>query len=193
MGCQSQVILGNNLTFSITTHDPDTGVLTDADAVPDYRVYEDETAAAILTGSMAKLDDANTTGFYTEQIACTTANGFEVGKSYTIYIEATVDSDQGGISFAFEVVLVSTVFPSGAVSFTYTVFDSVTGLALDGVEVWFSTDVAGSNIVWKGTTDAFGIARDVNENLPNLDAGTYYAWRQRSGYTFNNPDTEAVS
>ena len=91
------------MTFSITTHDPDTGVLTDADAAPSYRIYEDETGTAILTGTMAKLDDANTTGFYTEQVACTVANGFEDDKSYTIYIEATVDSDTGGISFGFRV------------------------------------------------------------------------------------------
>ena len=51
---------------------------------------------------MAKLDDTNTTGFYTETIACTTANGFENGKSYTVYIEATVDSDMGGICYAFK-------------------------------------------------------------------------------------------
>jgi len=101
MGCPSEVTIGDNLTFSITTHDPDTGVLTDADSAPSYRVYEDETGAAILTGSMAKLDDSNTTGFYTEQLACTSGNGFESGKTYTIYIEATVDSDQGGISFGF--------------------------------------------------------------------------------------------
>lgn len=103
MGCQTTVVLGNNLTFTVMTHDPDTGVLTDADAVPTYRVYEDETAAPILTGSMAKLDDANTVGFYSELIACTSGNGFEVGKSYNIYIIATVDSDQGGISFSFTV------------------------------------------------------------------------------------------
>jgi len=104
MGCQSSVVLGRNLTFTVTTHDPDTGVLTDADAVPSYRVYEDETAVAILTGNMAILDNANTTGFYSEQIACTTANGFELNKSYNIYIEATVDSDTGGISYGFTVV-----------------------------------------------------------------------------------------
>ena len=104
MGCQSEVVLEDNLTFSVCTHDPDTGVLTDADGVPTYRLYEDETATPILTGSMAKLDDANTTGFYTELIACTAANGFESGKSYTIYIIATVDSDQGGISYAFKVM-----------------------------------------------------------------------------------------
>ena len=103
MGCQSEVEIGQNLTFSITTHDPDTGVLTDADAAPTYRIYEDETGTAILNGSMAKLDDANTTGFYTEQVACTVANGFEDDKSYMIYIEATVDSDTGGICYGFRV------------------------------------------------------------------------------------------
>jgi len=105
MGCQSSVDIGQNLTFSICTHDPDTGALTDADALPTYRIYEDETATAILTGSMAKLDDANTTGFYSELIACTTANGFEANKTYTIYITAIVDSDTGGIAFSFRAKL----------------------------------------------------------------------------------------
>jgi hypothetical protein len=102
MGCPSECQIGDNLVFSVTTHDPDTGVLTDADAVPTYRVYEDETATPILTGSMAKLDDANTTGFYAEAIACTAANGFENGKTYTVYVVAIVDSDSGGISYAFK-------------------------------------------------------------------------------------------
>lgn len=101
MGCPTHVKIGDNLVFTVMTHDPDTGVLTDADAVPTYRLYEDETATPILTGSMAKLDDANTTGFYSELIACTSGNGFEAGKSYNIYVIATVDSDQGGICFSF--------------------------------------------------------------------------------------------
>jgi hypothetical protein len=99
MGCQTEVEIEKNCTFSICCHDPDTGVLTDADVAPSYRVYEDETVVPILTGNMALLDAVNTTGFYTEQIACTAANGFEVDKSYTIYIEATVDGDTGGISY----------------------------------------------------------------------------------------------
>ena len=101
MGCQSDVKIGDNLTFTVCTHDPDTGVLTDAAAVPAYRVYEGETGAAILTGNMAKLDDANTTGFYSEQLACTSGNGFEDGKSYSIYVSATVDGDLGGVTFNF--------------------------------------------------------------------------------------------
>lgn len=104
MGCPSEVVIGDNLVFSICCHDPDTGVLTDADAAPTYRVYEDETGTAILNDVMAKLDDANTTGFYTELIACTSANGFENGKSYTVYIQATVDSDTGGICYGFKAV-----------------------------------------------------------------------------------------
>lgn len=102
MGCPSEVLIGDNLVFSIACHDPDTGVLTDADSLPSYRIYEDETATPILTGTMAKLDDANTTGFYTELIACTSANGFENVKTYTIYITATVDADTGGITYGFK-------------------------------------------------------------------------------------------
>ena len=91
------------LTFCCNTHDPDTGVATDADAVPTYRIYEDETATPILTGSTAKLDDANTVGFYSERIQLTAASGFEKGKCYTIYITATVDSDTGTMHHFFQI------------------------------------------------------------------------------------------
>ena len=101
MGCQTQVIIGDFLTFGICTHDPDTGESIDTDFAPTYRIYEDEVIPPILMGSMAKLDDANTLGFYTERIACTEANGFEDRKSYTIYMEATVFGSTGGIVFAF--------------------------------------------------------------------------------------------
>ena len=104
MGCPSEVEIGDNLTFSVMTFDPDTGVLTDAAAVPAYRLYEDETDPPILTGNMAKLDDDDTTGFYTETVACTAGNGFENGKTYTIYITATVDGDLGGTCFGFKAV-----------------------------------------------------------------------------------------
>lgn len=92
------------LTFTITTHRFDTGAVTDATGNPAYRVYEDETGTAILTGSMAKLDDTNTTGFYSEQITLSAANGFEVGKSYSVYVEATVNSVLGALSGGFKVL-----------------------------------------------------------------------------------------
>jgi hypothetical protein len=103
MGCLAEVELGANQLFGIACHDPDTGVLTNADSAPIYRVYEEETATPILTGTMTALDAVNTTGFYTELFACSTGNGFEDDKGYFIYIEATVDSDTGGITFSFRV------------------------------------------------------------------------------------------
>jgi len=90
------------VTFACNTHVVTTGVGTDADSVPTYRIYEDETGTAILTGSMAKLDDANTVGFYSERIQATAANGFETGKCYTVYITATVDSVAGTMSHSFQ-------------------------------------------------------------------------------------------
>lgn len=95
--------INDYLTFQCNTHAADTGSATDADSAPIYRIYEDETATPLLTGSLAKLDDANTTGFYTERVQLTAANGFEVGKSYTIYIEATVGSITGTMSHTFQV------------------------------------------------------------------------------------------
>jgi len=112
MGCPSEVFIGENFTFSVATHDPDTGVVTDVDAAtpPSYRIYEDSNETAILTGNMddgsganaSEFDDANTTGLYVKTLACTIANGFEHGKTYTIYITATVDSDPGAVTYAFK-------------------------------------------------------------------------------------------
>lgn len=80
-----------------------------------------------------------------------------------------------------------------AIEFTYTLTNSVTTLPIQGAEIWFTTDIAGLNVVWRGETDAFGVARDANNYLPRLDQGTYYVWRQHPAYTFVDPDTETVS
>ena len=181
------------MTFSITCHDPDTGVLTDADAVPDYWIYEDETGVSInantpLADVMAKLDDAHTTGFYAETITCSAANGYEDGKSYTIYIEATVDGDTGGMSYGFTAYTQLGGITAGAIEWKYTVTDDITGALLDGVAVWVTTDAAGTNVIANGITD------DSGEVVFHLDAGTRYIWRSRAGYNFSdNPDVEVIA
>ena len=178
MGCPAEVTIGDNLTFSVCTHDPDTGVLTDADAVPTYRVYEDETATGDwpITGSMAKLEDDNTTGFYTETLECTSANGYEAGKTYTIYITAAVGSDTGGICYAFK-GKASTTGP-GDYSVTLTI-RTTGGSALAGVEVWLNTsNTRSSSVVEPKYTDSNG------QVTFTLDYTTYYIFCQKSGYTF---------
>src|ERR1044071_430124 len=92
------------VTFCVNTHDASTGAATDADSVPAYRVYEDETPTPILTGTMAPLDGANTTGFYSAQVTVSAANGFEVGKSYSIYISAAVGAVTGTTHHQLQVI-----------------------------------------------------------------------------------------
>lgn len=101
---QGPWFINDLLTFTVTTHRFDTGAASDADGVPTYRIYEDETGTPVLTGSMAKLDDAGTAGFYSEQITLSAANGFEVGKSYNIYIAATVNTVAAVQSHGFKIV-----------------------------------------------------------------------------------------
>ncbi len=79
------------------------------------------------------------------------------------------------------------------VDFTYTVTDADTGLPIEGVDITITTDVAGNDVVWCGTTDIFGVARDAFDELPCLEPGVYQFWRQHGGYTFVNPDAEVVS
>jgi len=171
MGCPSEVTIGDNLTFSVTTHDPDTGVVTDAGSAPSYRVYEDETPTAILTGSLAKLDDANTTGFYAETIACTAANGFESGKTYTVYIEATVDSDKGAICYGFKASAVAGA-GTGARTVAVTVNDGTD--ALENATVRFTE---GGN-TYTGSTVAAGTISF------SLDDATYTVSIAKAGYSF---------
>ena len=82
---------------------------------------------------------------------------------------------------------------ASAEEFEYTVTDAITSNPIFGVRVWFTTDIAGSNVVWQGTTDAFGIAKDEFGELPRLDPGTWYVWRHKVGYVFTDPDVETVT
>jgi len=92
MGCPTQGILGKTLVFTVQARDA-TGAAVDldADAKPTYKVYEDETGDEMDSGTMAKLDDTDTDGFYSEELTITAANGYDAYKHYTIRIEGTVD------------------------------------------------------------------------------------------------------
>ena len=159
------------LTFCCNTHDPDTGVATDADSVPTYRVYEDETGTPILTGSMAFLDAANTTGFYSERIQLTTANGFEKGKCYTVYIAATVDSDPGTTHHNFQIeaeVDANTVSVTPDVNVAQISGDSG---AADNAEAFFDgTGYAGTNNVIPTVSALTGHTAQTGDGFARLGA-----------------------
>lgn len=76
----------------VTTSSPSTGAPTDADAVPAYRCYTAENGTPIATGSFALIDDANTTGFYSEAISLA---GRAIGDTVVCRITATVETVDG--------------------------------------------------------------------------------------------------
>jgi hypothetical protein len=73
----------------------------------------------------------------------------------------------------------------GAIVWTYTLTESGNGIA--DVDVWVTTDVAGTNIIASGKTDQNG------QVTFYLDAGVVYVWSAKSGWNFDNPDQEVVS
>jgi len=75
---------------------------------------------------------------------------------------------------------------AGATSTVITITDGTN--PLDGVEVWVTSDSAGSNII------AGVLSTDTNGQVTfMLDAGTVYVWSQLAGYNFTNPQTLVVS
>jgi hypothetical protein len=157
--------INDDMTFTVTTHTT-SGVASDADSAPTYRVYENETATPLLTGNMALLDSDDTTGFYSEEITLSEANGFEVGKSYSIYIEATVDGDKGTISKPLQIAATA----SGPNATTITeaseddsgntigAFETSGGVGISGAEViaYDEDDTTFSSPLFSCRTDGDG-------------------------------------
>jgi len=75
----------------------------------------------------------------------------------------------------------------GAITWSYTVIDVVTELPIADVDIWITTDIAGTNVIASGRSNQSGVA------IFYLDAGVVYVWLQKSGYNFTNPDMEVVS
>ena len=131
-------------------------------------MYEDSTEVVMagMSGNMddgsggnSEFDDANTTGFYVKTIACTSGNGFENGKSYSIYISATVDGDTGGISYGFKAI---TSKPVNVIQI------SGSATAADNLEASAEVIVTGT-VSWDNTTATTTIfySDDITEATEN--------------------------
>ena len=77
----------------------------------------------------------------------------------------------------------------GATAVTYTQYqaDGVTPLA--DVDIWATSDLAGTNVI------ASGITTDEGKWTFRTDIGSgenVYIWRKKAGWNFTNPDTEVV-
>jgi len=74
---------------------------------------------------------------------------------------------------------------TGSTESVYNVVDD-DGNAIAGASVVVTSDIEGTVKVAEGTTDDFGNVTFY------LNAGTYYMWTIKSGYSFTCPDTEVV-
>lgn len=124
----------------------------------------------------------------------------EVGDGWYRYVNTSPEADTiGQVDIRIigagivqqNLIAVVRTYQVAAREFTYLVDDGVN--PLDGASVWVTTDAGGQNTIWAGQTNAFGIARAFNGDLPLLDDGSYYFWSQKARYLFPNPDTETVS
>jgi hypothetical protein len=86
---------------------------------------------------------------------------------------------------------------ASCINYTYTLTDITTGLPVPGASIWVTSDLAGLNVVWSGSTNAVGIALDSNNDLPCLDGlppTVWHFWATKAGYVANSwPDLELVS
>ncbi len=77
--------------FDIATVNGATGQSTNADVPPTFDVFEEDTDVAILASQSMTLR-VGATGLYRGTFTCSAANGFEVGKFYSVIANATVAS-----------------------------------------------------------------------------------------------------
>lgn len=196
MGCPKEITIGQDLAFSIYTHDPDTGVITAADAYPSYWVT-DEDDTAVTNGSMG---DGARTGSYKKKLSITTANGYEGGKVYTIYVEATVDSDTGGITYEFKAVGARTITEPSEPSLCTVQFRvKLSGTAVSGavckarfVGINQATDgTILSTAELSDTTDSQGIAELslVRRDSIAKGNGIYKIWVEIAGVEVSSVET----
>jgi hypothetical protein len=75
---------------------------------------------------------------------------------------------------------------TGLITCVVTVHDGDSN-DIGAANVWVTSDVGGSTIV------VTGVSNDTGTVTFYLDAGTYYVWGQKAGYTFTNPDTFVVA
>lgn len=141
------------------------GVATDADALPTYRIYEENNETAVATGNCAKRDDANTTGYYIVRAQCTAAAGFEVGVTYGVRVAATVDAVAGAEEIGrFRIV---------PVAVWNALFGGSDYLPVETVEL--ANDAITAASINDGAITNAKVADDVDVNTKTITAGAIVA------------------
>lgn len=176
-------------TFTHSVGVPATGLtLTDINFYLTRRRRSDGLVEVVWDGTQHPTEEITNVGQYTRAYLSEDVASYDyfARASYVGAVSLDVDHVTGSIGYP--------TFPAGGVRYEYTVYNASTGLPEPEVIVTVSVDANGDNSIWSGVTDAFGIARDIYDNLPLLDAGTYYFWKKKVGFIDDqNPDIEVVA
>lgn len=142
-----QINLGMTVTLDFVTTSPTTGAATSASSTT-VDVFEDANDTAILTPTAS--ERSGHTGDYRVQVACTTANGFEVGKSYNVVVSATVSGVAAKATIASFVLLPPVYYGSvvadgsnTASTFKTDLTETVTDHWKDALLVFLTGNLAG--------------------------------------------------
>lgn len=140
------------------------------------QISEDTTAA----DNMEKYFDG--TGYNnTNNTAELSASAVDAIWDEPVAAHTTVDTYGSYIDTELTSVISGVLLGTGTLACTYTLTLSDNGMPISGARVIASTDGNHANIVASGITDQYGIVSF------NLDAGTVYLWRYKSGVNFSNP------
>jgi hypothetical protein len=193
------------LAIDTATGKPKTG---DAANLTAYISKDDGAVTALGDTSATETSATNAKGLYTWSLTQAETNAGKLvfsGKSATADVElipvtvyTTSEIDAAAIAVAVRselavelaridvAISTRTGGGSGGTAYSITVTDGV--LPLDGVAVWVTTDEAGTNaIAGPVHTNAMGQA------VFALEPGSYYAFCQRSGTNFTNPQPITVA
>lgn len=162
--------------FDVILRDPDTREPSDADSTPTYDVFEESTDTPILADQNFT-KRTSLTGHYRASFTASAANGFEVGKWYSVVASATVNgySDK-------DVVLCFRCAPAES----QAGYPKVDAQYVDGLAPDDSQDIAAA-ILEKATEDFEGTAP------PNSLGGAVIRATHRITPAVGDPNTLEVS
>ena len=132
------------------------------------------TAFAALNGTMGYRLNGLTPAAISQAVWNATQSAFQTPGTFGYLVDAPVS---GRLGYADG---------TGAVAFTYLLTSQSDNSPIAGVRVTASDDIAGGHVVAEASSNAAGVV------IFHLDAGRYYLWREKPGWSFVDPDIQDV-
>jgi hypothetical protein len=188
-----QVVSGQDNVLSYDVNDKSTGAPITSGTVPSYLRARNGDDAGKWWNSATETWDAgevsagamSASGGSALWAVTIVAAAWTPGVTYDFY---AIESGNLNLIYSEQVVTWSPpTTGAGGGAWDYTVTDSGTSQPIPDVTVWATTDSQGLHVVAIGDTNAFGVVTFY------LVPGTWYIWRDKAGYEFENPDVEVIT